>query len=178
MPKNLYRDRGGGSGGGTYREDGDEDARSTQHRVVDGLHVLLRVPDAVVVAVEAPLVGLDCACLDDEEGQPGYKERETTTKPISNTGKRKQLTEKPQDSTRKPHANHASPFPVLFFSYSYLSKGNSIGICFSKLVLQGKSISSVMVIRCLRSLVPVKPCALQILTYRNRPLEQSLCKRP
>lgn len=176
--KNLYRDRGGGSGGGTYREDGDEDACSTQHRVVDGLHVLLRVPDAVVVAVEAPLVGLDCACLDDEEGQPGYKERETTTKPISNTGKHKQLTEKPQDSTRKPLANHASPFLVLFFSYSYLSKGNSIGICFSKLVLQGKSISSVMVIRCLRSLVPVKPCALQILTYRNRPLEQSLCKRP
>lgn len=85
MTKSPSRDRGGGSGGGTHREDGDEDARSTQHRVVDGFHVLLRVPDAVVVAVEAPLVGLDCACLDDEERQPGYKEGETTTKSISNT---------------------------------------------------------------------------------------------
>lgn len=135
-------DRGGGSGGGTYRQDGDEDARSTQHRVVDGLHVLLRVPDAVVVAVEAPLVGLDCACLDDEERQPGYKEGETTTKAISNTGKTKQLIKKtPQDSTRKPHA---SPFLVLFFPYRYLSKGNSIGICFSKLALQGKKASPLL----------------------------------
>lgn len=145
--KKPCEDRGGGSGGGTHREDGDEDARSTQHRVVDGLHVLLRVPDAVVVAVEAPLVGLDCACLDDEEGQPGCREGETTTKPISNAGKHKQLTKIPQGSTRKPLANHASPFLVLFFPYRCLSKGNSIGICFSKLVLQGKSISSVMVIR-------------------------------
>lgn len=177
MPKSPCWDRGGGSGGGTHREDGDEDACSTQHRVVDGFHILLRVPDAVVVAVEAPLVGLDCACLDDEERQPGYKERETT-KPISNTGKNKQFTKNPQDSNRKLLANHASPFLVIFFPYCYLSKGNSIGICFSKLLLQEKSISSVMVIRCLRCLVPVKPCALQILTYRNRPLEQSLCKRP
>lgn len=65
------RDRRGGFGGGTYGEDGDEDARSTQHCVVDRLHRLQRVPDAVIVAVEAPLVGLDCAGFNDEEGQPG-----------------------------------------------------------------------------------------------------------
>lgn len=55
---------------GTYSKDGNEDARSTQHCVIDCLHRLQRVPDAVVITVEAPLVGLDCARFNDEEGQP------------------------------------------------------------------------------------------------------------
>lgn len=57
--------------GGTYSEDGDEDASSTQHCIVDSFHHLHWVPDAVIVTVEAPLVGLDCARFNDEEGQPG-----------------------------------------------------------------------------------------------------------
>lgn len=64
------RGRRGGFKDGTYSKDGNEDACSTQHCIVDRLHRLQRVPDAVIVAVEAPLVGLDCACFNDEEGQP------------------------------------------------------------------------------------------------------------
>lgn len=85
---------------GTYSKDGNEDARSTQHCVVDCLHCLQRVPDAVVITVEAPLVGLDCARFNDEEGQPSWKKGETITKPISNTGKYKQLTKNKQ--TKQP----------------------------------------------------------------------------
>lgn len=63
------RERRGGFRGGTYCEDGDEDACSTQHCIIDRLHRLQRVPDAVIVTVEAPLVRLDCARFNDEEGQ-------------------------------------------------------------------------------------------------------------
>lgn len=129
MPKSPCWDRGGGSGGGTHREDGDEDACSTQHRIVDGFHILLRVPDAVVVAVEAPLVGLDCACLDDEERQPGYKERETT-KPISNTGKKKQFTKNPQDSIENPLQTTHHHSWLFSFHTVIFPKGTALGFVF------------------------------------------------
>lgn len=110
------------------------------------------------------------------KGNPATRKGRQQPNPSAIWAETSSSPKKPQDSNRKPLAT-PSPLLVLSFPYCYLSKGNSIGICFSKLVLQGKSISSVMVIRCLLSLVPVKPRELQILTYRNRPLEQSLCKR-
>ena len=57
---------------GAYREDGNNNPHSGEHSVVDCLPSFLRILDALVVAVKAPVVRLDGARLDDDERQAGW----------------------------------------------------------------------------------------------------------
>ena len=57
---------------GAYREDGNNNPHGAEHSVVDCLPSFLRILDALVVAVKAPVVRLDGARLDDDERQAGW----------------------------------------------------------------------------------------------------------
>lgn len=58
------------------REDGDDDPHGAEHRIVYRLTRFQRILDALVVAVKPPVVRLDGACLNDEEGQTSHEEAE------------------------------------------------------------------------------------------------------
>lgn len=68
-----------------YREDGDHNAHSAEHSIIDCLPGFQRVLDGLVIAIKTPVVRLDGACLDDDEGQARFiyrkkkKEREGGT---------------------------------------------------------------------------------------------------
>lgn len=66
----------GRDGPGAYREDGDDDPHGAEHRIVYRLTRFQRILDALVVAVKPPVVRLDGACLNDEEGQTSHEEAE------------------------------------------------------------------------------------------------------
>lgn len=54
---------------GAYREDGDDNPHGAEHSIIDCLTGFQRVLDALVIAVKPPVVRLDGACLNDDEGQ-------------------------------------------------------------------------------------------------------------
>lgn len=68
----------GRDGPGAYREDGDDDPHGAEHRIVYRLTRFQRILDALVVAVKPPVVRLDGACLNDEEGQTSWRDGTTT----------------------------------------------------------------------------------------------------
>ena len=55
-----------------YREDGDHNAHSAEHSIIDCLPGFQRVLDGLVIAIKTPVVRLDGACLDDDEGQARF----------------------------------------------------------------------------------------------------------
>uniref|UniRef100_A0A480HWQ9 Phospholipid phosphatase 3 isoform X1 n=1 Tax=Sus scrofa TaxID=9823 RepID=A0A480HWQ9_PIG len=58
------------------REDGDHNAHSAEHSIIDCLPGFQRVLDGLVIAIKTPVVRLDGACLDDDEGQARHEEAE------------------------------------------------------------------------------------------------------
>lgn len=55
----------------TYREDGDKNASSAKHTVVNGFSIFGRVLDGLIVAVKPSTVRLNSAGLNDQERQAG-----------------------------------------------------------------------------------------------------------
>lgn len=122
-------------------------------------------------------VGKAGLCLFQWWGRATQLERRGDNNQIHQQYKHKQLVKK-ETQLGNPVQTRQHCSWCFSFLTAIFPKGIAVGFVFPSCPCGGKSISSVMVIGCLQCLVSVKPCALQILTYRNGPLKQFPCKRP
>lgn len=61
-------------GDATYRQDGDQNACSTEHTITNGVSAFGRVLDGFIIAVKPSTVRLNRTRLNDQERQAGWCE--------------------------------------------------------------------------------------------------------